>query len=153
MGQSKSAFLVLSLALLLVACSKGKETKANFVISIGALTSGSAYTGGVLLHVNEVGGSGRKFVFDMSATDNAIIPHGVWDFFILGYDGTVGWQGNTVCGSNIGMKLSSAEQTVEIQVDAADCAQAEFVAIKAAKATEVAGSWDQTNWNQSAWGP
>ncbi|HXH29358.1 MAG TPA: hypothetical protein VNJ01_00975 [Bacteriovoracaceae bacterium] len=140
------------LTLFLVGCSKGPSAKTKIIVSVAALTSGQAYAGGILLHVVDPL-TKKLMVFDLSQTDSVSIPYGTWDFFLVGYNGNVSWQGNTVCGSSKNTTLSSVEATVTITVDDSDCTGAEFASMMENKAKEVAGNWDTTNFDQSAWGP
>ena len=151
MANIKLSFIFICLCFVAVGCSKGKTTKATFVISVEALSSGETFTGGVVLHVVD-SVTGQRLVFDLTNVDSVSIPHGTWDFYLVGYDGQ-NWQGNTQCGGAMKKTLSSAEAVVDLDVGTAACVDEKYAVIMKEQAKQVVGTWDSTNFDQSAWGP
>jgi hypothetical protein len=147
----KQYFLLASLFCIL-ACSKGKTTESKLVISFSSLTAGLTFTGGGYLEIKNTT-SGQIHSYELLTSDTVQLPHGQWDFFFVGFEGVNEWEGPHKCG-HAQVNLSLAEQTIDIEVTAAQCSNNPFTSMIASKTSAgVIGQWDTDTWDNTTWGP
>lgn len=153
----KALFLIIVLVLA-VGCSKGgPKTKTNFEISIGAVT-GTNFPGGVVLRVQEVGGS-RIQEHQISTYPYAVdVPQGTWNFYVVGFEGNSAWDGNTKCGKALNVPIAGSEASVTITSSKTECTNiGTYSTLAATVGAAIGVKWDEasTVWNnsQTTWGP
>lgn len=114
--------------LLVTTSCGGKRSSANFQITAGALVTGYPVDGGVYLRA--VNSDGAVINFDLISEDYASIPFGTWDLYLVGYAGPVLWGGTkTYCGSVNEAKLESGQVTLNVNLNANNCASEPYVSM------------------------
>lgn len=115
------------------------------VVSFGALT-GATFSGGALVEVkNSLTGEGK--IIELTVPYNVTLPFGVWSIHFVGFEGGSAWQGPHVCGGVSDYKFALDAQTVQIQVNADDCANEPYLSIIGSKVAQ----WDVAMWDQAVW--
>lgn len=120
----KLAYLLLSF--ILIGCSAPQEeTGASFKVGLRsfASTGGTAqFEGGLILYGVSPGKSFSRIM--ASDTIDEIIPNGVWDFHVLGWDGngTEPMSGVVYCASQKGVELNGEPVSINLNATNANCA-------------------------------
>lgn len=142
--------LIILFLLLVSACSKGKETESQFIVSLSALSAGMTFNGGALLKISDPV-TNVTTSYELTATNVVKLPHGKWSMYLVGFEGAAAWSGPYKCGVVHDVVLSLDAQTVEIIVDS-DCTQAPFNKMISVKAPSPV-TWDNGKWGEAKWGP
>lgn len=124
--------LVIILLFIFASCSTKKDTEANFQVSlrnmVGNNTNASLFPGGLILY----GVSGQlsfSRIMDSTIKDE-LVPNGIWDFYVLGWDGEAPdrkpMTGKVYCGVAKGVNLNGTATKVELTATNAKCADSIF---------------------------
>ncbi|MBT3586587.1 MAG: hypothetical protein HN509_16885 [Halobacteriovoraceae bacterium] len=111
---------ILFTLLLLGSCSqKGGETsKANLVFA-GSISGDGGHTGGLMVFgFNRSNGDNFSFLFDGLGIT---LSNGVWDFYLVGWQGAAGMTGNVNCGAAENFELSGGDVNVPITMSTPNC--------------------------------
>ena len=124
--------LVIILLFIFASCSTKKDTEANFQVSlrnmVGNNNDASLFPGGLILY----GVSGQlsfSRIMDSTIKDE-LVPNGIWDFYVLGWDGKAPdrkpMTGKVYCGVAKGVNLNGTATKVELTATNAKCADSIF---------------------------
>jgi hypothetical protein len=145
--------LIFSLLLLLVACSKSNQSETALVVSMRALVSDLAFAGGATLKLVNTKTS-EVIKQDLTYPYRVLIPHGTWNMYLVGYEGSSAWAGPHQCGSLLNVDFYNADAEVTIYVGASNCTAVPFPSIIAEKTSPLPeGQWEKSQWDQAKWGP
>ena len=128
----KKHILLFALTIIFNGCGAKQSQQVDFSFNIGALANNSAPSGGLFLKaVQHPKGKGKstfakkEIEVDLEGS-TAMIPYGIWEFFLVGFDGPEEWQGEPVCGKTPVTKLDSDEISLEVFLSAAECQNSPF---------------------------
>jgi hypothetical protein len=143
-------------------CSRGSgektQGKFNFT-GLHAITS-SSLQGGVFVKCvnNDPGALEQNIILKLDENDEALIPYGNWDFYVVGFVGPTVASGNDHCDSSLGVELGAPSAQVELTLQESNCDAADFAAIVTeiktfAQGGAAANTWGAATWGSSTWGP
>ncbi len=147
----KSYSILFILLICGLSCTQGsKHAESKIIVSLAGLTAGLQFDGGGALQLVDLITKEVK-TFELTTTNVVSLPHGTWDIFFVGFLGSTAWSGPHQCGVIKNVLLSKIAETVNITVNAANCASAEYLAI--INTQSPVGLWDVGNWDQAKWAP
>lgn len=134
-------------------CSRGSNTRAKFVVTLGSLTAGLTFTGGGLVRVKAPGAT-KYTTYELTTSNVVELPKGTWEIYFVGFEGATDWSGPYKCGLASPVVLDQDEEELKITVSAANCsANSTYMAMIVEKDPTASGQWDVGNWDTALWAP
>jgi len=138
--------LIFLLALFgLISCADGPKSSSRLVVTSGALTSSVTFTGGAKILLKK-SSDGTTIIKELTPPYEMDVPYGVWDLFLIGFDGANLHQAPYRCGTLTGVDFSTSEKAIDITVAAASCSSDPFISM-------APNEWNKAAWNGVNWGP
>lgn len=125
-----SGILVLYLNLVIIggfsSCGKqGETSSADLEVSFGALVTASSLTGGMYMEAKT---KGYEELEKLQAPYQKDFLNGIWQFNLLGYQGSFPLTGTRVCGTTEAV-LTGGEVKVPLSLTAPTCSSAKFISL------------------------
>lgn len=139
----QTLILLLFIMVCAVGCSGPQgQTESKFKVglrSFASADSASQFPGGLMLYaINETEGTSFSRIMSADSLDE-IIPNGVWDFHVMGWDGTSSTggdlSGKVYCASQRKVELNGEAVTIDLVASNANCGSAFFGATLSSQAT------------------
>lgn len=102
---------------------KAGKSSTSFSLNVGAIASGAALSGGVV--IRGTSSLGAEFFLPTTDANNISfpLPNGVWDFYVIGWKNQAAgaMTGDNVCGAQLGVDLDGSDVAVSFNLSMANC--------------------------------